>query len=110
MYVRRRRERLRRKELGVIRSGAGKVVWVGRATVFLLGLAVILALLFGAATAALGADGKPLLLGKASNTAFKVTGLVKGGAHPPPEGRLRPPWRSTPPTRCSTSTPTTSTA
>jgi hypothetical protein len=34
-------------------------MWVGRATVFLIGLAVILALLFGAASTALSATGKP---------------------------------------------------
>jgi hypothetical protein len=40
----------------MIRSVVGKVMWVGRATVFLVGLAVTLALVFGVATAALGAD------------------------------------------------------
>jgi len=72
----------RRKELGVIRGPAGKVVWVGKAPVFLVGLPVILALVFGAATTALGANGNPLILGKAANPASKVTGLVKGGAGP----------------------------
>jgi hypothetical protein len=63
---------------------------VGRATVFLVGLSVILAVLFGLASAAFGANGKPLILGKAANTASKVTGLVKrgGGACPELEGRL----------------------
>jgi hypothetical protein len=44
----------------VIRSAASKVVWVGRATVFLVGLAVILALIFGVlsrATAHTGSAG-----------------------------------------------------
>jgi hypothetical protein len=59
-----------------------KVMWVGRATVFLVGLAVILALLFGVASTALGADGNPLILGKAANTASKITGLVKSGGGP----------------------------
>jgi hypothetical protein len=36
------------------RSVFGKVMWVGRATVFLVGLAVILALVFGAASVAFG--------------------------------------------------------
>jgi hypothetical protein len=67
---------------GMIRSAASKVMWVGRATVFLVGLAVILALLFGVASTALGANGKPLILGKAANTASKITGLVKSGAGP----------------------------
>ena len=60
----------------MIRSAAGKVMWVGRATVFLVGLAVILALVFGVAATAMGANGKPFILGKASNAATKVTGLV----------------------------------
>jgi hypothetical protein len=36
----------------------------GEATVLLVGLAVILALLFGAPSVALGADGKSLILGR----------------------------------------------
>jgi hypothetical protein len=43
----------------MIRSVFGKVMWVGRATVFLVGLAVILALVFGVATAAFAALSKP---------------------------------------------------
>jgi hypothetical protein len=43
------------KGAGVIRSAASKVMWVGRATVFMVGLAVILALVLGVATTALGA-------------------------------------------------------
>ena len=39
--------------MGMLRSAASKVMWVGRATVFLVGLAVILALLFGVASTAL---------------------------------------------------------
>ena len=39
-------------------------MWVGRATVFLMGFAVILALAFGTASTALGANGKPFLLAK----------------------------------------------
>jgi hypothetical protein len=58
-----------------------KVMWVGRATVFLVGLAVILALVFGVASTALGANGKPFLLGK-KNTASKVSKLVKSGIGP----------------------------
>jgi hypothetical protein len=41
----------------MFRSAVSKVMWVGRATVFLVGLAVILALLFGAATMALAGTG-----------------------------------------------------
>jgi hypothetical protein len=63
----------------MVKSVAKKVIWVGRATVFLVGLAVILALSFGVASTALGADGKPFLLG-VSNAATKVSTLVKSGA------------------------------
>src|SRR3990170_4489976 len=66
----------------MLRSAAGKLMWVGKATVFLVGLAVILALLFGVTSTALGANGKPLILGKAANAASKITGLVKSGAGP----------------------------
>jgi hypothetical protein len=65
-----------------MRTAASKAMWVGKATVYLVGLAVILALMFGVASTALGANGKPWILGKANNTASKVTGLVKRGAGP----------------------------
>ena len=41
----------------MIRSTPGTVMWPGRATVFLVGLAVILALVFEVASAALRANG-----------------------------------------------------
>ncbi len=41
----------------MIRNAASSVVWVGRATVFLVGLAVILALVVGLATTALAGTG-----------------------------------------------------
>jgi hypothetical protein len=41
----------------MLRSALSKVMWVGRATVFLVGIAVILALLFGATTTALAGTG-----------------------------------------------------
>lgn len=41
----------------MVRSAFGKVMWVGRATVFLVGLAVTLALVVGLATAALAGTG-----------------------------------------------------
>ena len=62
-------------------KAVGKVVWAGRATVFLVGLAVILALMFGAATTAMGADGRPFLLGK-RNVASAISTLVKQGTGP----------------------------
>lgn len=65
----------------MIRSAAGKVMWVGRATVFMVGLAVILALVFGVATSALGANGKPFLLGK-RNVASAISTLIKQGPGP----------------------------
>jgi hypothetical protein len=58
------------------RSAFSKVMWVGRATTFLVGLAVVLALVFGAATTALGANGQDLLLGSLTNAATRATGLV----------------------------------
>ena len=51
-----------------------KVMWVGRATVFLVGLSVILALLFGLASTAFGSNGDPLRLGQ-GNVATKLTAL-----------------------------------
>ena len=57
------------------RSAFSKVVWVGRATMFMVGLAVVLALVFGAATTALGATGANLILGKL-NEAETTTSLV----------------------------------
>ena len=48
--------RLREKEM--MRSVVGKVMWVGRAMVFLVGLAVILVLLFGAPSVAFATDGQ----------------------------------------------------
>ncbi len=65
----------------MVRSVFGKVMWVGRATVFLVGLAVILALVFGVANMALGATGGNFLLGK-RNVADAVSTLVKQGAGP----------------------------
>ena len=60
----------------MIGSAIGKVMWVGRATVFLVGLAVIIALVVGAATTALGTTGQSFILGKANNTAETPTGLL----------------------------------
>lgn len=46
------------------RSAANKVMWVGRVTVFLIGLATILVLLFWVASAALWAGGSPSVPGE----------------------------------------------
>jgi hypothetical protein len=58
-----------------------KVLWVGRATVFLVGLAVILSLIVGAASVAFGANGEAFLLGR-QNSARAVSTLAKLGAGP----------------------------
>src|SRR5918993_3558417 len=66
----------------MVRSVAKKVLWVGRATVFVMGLALMLALVFGMASTALGANGGNFILGSLNNTATaitKLTGTVGGG-------------------------------
>jgi hypothetical protein len=65
----------------MLRNAASKVMWVGRATVFVVGLAVILALVLGVATAALGANGDFFRVGQ-SNFASAVSVLDKSGAGP----------------------------
>ena len=61
----------------MIRSAVGKVMWVGRATVFLVGLAVILAIVFGVASTAVAHGGyKGLLHLGHSKTANATTTLV----------------------------------
>ena len=48
-----------------MRNAASKVMWVGRATVFMVGLAVMLALVLGVATTALASiPGDPFRLGQ----------------------------------------------
>ena len=66
----------------VVRSAVSKVMWVGRATVFLVGLAVILALMFGVATAAFGDDGDFFKVGR-SNFASALSTLSRSGADLP---------------------------
>ena len=65
----------------MLRSAARKVMWVGRATVFLVGIAVILALLFGEASMAFARDGEFLLLGE-RNVAQSLSTLVNQGTGP----------------------------
>ncbi len=65
----------------MLRSAASKVMWVGRVTVFLVGLAVILALVVGVASTAMGANGDFFKLGRA-NVASAVSTLTKSGAGP----------------------------
>ena len=66
----------------MLRSAASKVMWVGRATVFLVGLAVILAVVFGMASAAFGANGGNFILGQnnAATALTRLTGNVNGSA------------------------------
>ena len=65
----------------MVKSVARKVMFVGRATTFMVGLAMILALVFGVASTALGANGNPFLLGK-KNVASAISKLVKQGTGP----------------------------
>jgi hypothetical protein len=65
----------------MLRSTVSKVMWVGRATVFFVGLTVILALLFGVVSTAFAGNGDPFKLGR-KNTASKVSKLVKSGVGP----------------------------
>lgn len=65
------------------RSTLSKAARVGRATVFLVGLAVVLALVAGAASMAFAANGSNFVLGVLNNTATavtKLTGNVDGPA------------------------------
>jgi hypothetical protein len=52
-----------------------KVMWVGRATVFMVGLTMILALVLGVATAAFGANSGNFILGQ-NNVATLITRLA----------------------------------
>ncbi len=65
----------------MIKSTASKVMWVGKATVFLVGLAVIVGLVFGVASVALGTDGQFFTIGH-PNTAESTSTLDKSGAGP----------------------------
>src|SRR3712207_3396676 len=65
----------------MLRSAASKVMWVGRATVFMVGLAVMLALVLGVATTALAAiPGDPFRLGQTNgiDTMSTLVGNVAG--------------------------------
>ncbi len=72
----------------MLRSAASKVMWVGRVAVFLVGLAVILALVAGVTSAAFAANGKPFLLGK-KNVASAVSTLIKRGPGPALDLRVK---------------------
>jgi|SRR5215217_4270181 len=55
----------------MIKSALGKVMWVGRTTVFVVGLAVILAMVVGVASAAFGANGNNFIIGNGINDTTK---------------------------------------
>jgi len=59
----------------MIKRAASKVMWVGRATVFLVGIAVIVGLVVGLASTALGANGGIFKLGQ-TNVATLITRLA----------------------------------
>jgi len=65
----------------MLRNTASKVMSVGRTTVFLVGLAMIRALIFGVATTAMGANGNPFLSGK-KNVASAINTFAKKGPGP----------------------------
>ena len=58
------------------------MLWLGRGTATVLGLAVMLALVIGLASTALAANGQPFLLGKLTNTATAITRLAGNVAGP----------------------------
>jgi hypothetical protein len=59
----------------MLRSAVGKVVWMARATCTVVGLAIMLALVFGLTTAAFGANGGNFILGQ-NNVATLITRLA----------------------------------
>ncbi len=65
----------------MIRSALSKVTWMARATTTVVGLAIMLALVFGFATTAIGATGGNFLLGQ-RNVADVISTLVKKGPGP----------------------------
>ena len=67
----------------MVRSVASKVAWVGRATIFFVGLAVVLAVVLGLASAALAGTevGDAFNLGK-TNTVNRISQLVGSTDNP----------------------------
>jgi hypothetical protein len=60
----------------MIRSAAGKVAWMTKATTVVVGLAIMLAMVLGAAMMAFAANGNNFVLGVLTNTATTVTRLT----------------------------------
>ena len=65
----------------MLRNAASKVTWMARTTTTVVGLAIMLALVFGVATTALSATGGNFILGKA-NSAAAVSKLTANIANP----------------------------
>jgi hypothetical protein len=65
----------------MLRSALGKVLWVGRATSAVVGLAIVLALVVGLTDAAFGANGQNFILGQLNKATAKtqLNGSVAGG-------------------------------
>ncbi len=61
--------------MGMLRSVGSKVAWVGRTASMVFGLALMLALVVGVASAAFGANGQAWILGQ-SNVATAITRLA----------------------------------
>jgi hypothetical protein len=59
----------------MLRSVVSKVAWVGRTASMVFGLALVLALVFGMASMALGANGQAMILGR-GNAATAITKLA----------------------------------
>ena len=60
----------------MIRSALSKVAWVGRTASMVFGLALVMALMLGAASVALAGNLDPLKIGSLKNVATKTTQLV----------------------------------
>ncbi len=68
--------------MGMLRSALGKVAWVGRTASMVFGLALVMALVIGAASTAWSATGGNFILGKANGatTVSKLTASIAGPA------------------------------
>jgi hypothetical protein len=66
----------------MIRAISRRVKWAGKAAVFTVGAAMLLALVFGVATTAFGATGGKFILGKANvaGAASRLTAGISGPA------------------------------
>ncbi len=60
----------------MIKNAMGKVAWIARATTTVVALAIMLALVFGMASTAFGANGGNFILGSLNNAATAITRLT----------------------------------